>query len=85
MNQPLNKPLPVITGNDERDTLFMKVLLIVSDTKQADIARNLGCKNTIVNKVVLRKENSRFVIGFFQDLAERYSDKVRQLLITGKE
>lgn len=68
-----------LSGNNEADTLYMKELLIVAGLRQADIARDLGVKKTIVNKVILRKDNSARVMAYFIDLHKRYGEKLREL------
>ena len=49
---------PILSGPPEANILYMKELLIVAGLRQTDIAHELGVKKSIVNKVILRKENS---------------------------
>lgn len=76
---------PILSGNPEADTLYMKELLIVAGLKQTDIARALGVKKTIVNRVVLRKDNSARVLSYFEDLHKQYGEKLRRLRVIVKE
>ncbi len=76
---------PILSGNSEADTLYMKELLIVAGLKQTDVARALGVKKTIVNRVILRKDNSARVIKYFEDLAKQYREKLHRLRVTVKE
>ena len=69
----------ILTGNQEADTLYMKELLIIAGLRQTDVARDLGVKKTIVNKVILRKENSARVLAYFEDLHKHYGEKLRRL------
>lgn len=75
----------VLTGNDEADSLYLKELLIVAGLKQTDVARALGVKKSIVNRVVLRKDNSTRVLGYFEDLHKQYDKKLQRLRVTVKE
>jgi len=70
---------PILSGHPEADTLYLKELLIVAGLQQTDVARALGVKKTIVNKVILRKENSARVLSYFEDLHKRYNEKLRRL------
>lgn len=76
---------PILSGNPEADTLYMKELLIVAGLKQTDVARALGVKKTIVNRVVLRKDNSARVLSYFEDLHKQYGEKLRRLRVIVKE
>ncbi len=76
---------PILSGNQEVDTLYMKELLIVAGLKQTDVARALGVKKTIVNRVILRKDNSARVLSYFEDLAKQYGEKLQRLRVTVKE
>jgi len=75
---------PILCGNPEADTLYLKELLIVAGLRQTDVARDLGVKKSIVNKVVLRKDNSARVLSYFEDLHKRYGEKLRRLRVIGK-
>ena len=61
-------PSPILTGNDQVDTLHMKELLFVAGLQQTDVARDLGVKKTIVNQVILRKAKSARVLAYFENL-----------------
>ncbi len=74
----------ILSGNPEADTLHMKELLIVAGLRQTDVARALGVKKTIVNRVVLRKDNSKRVISYFEDLHKQYGEKLQRLRVTVK-
>ena len=76
---------PILSGNPEADTLFLKELLIVAGLRQTDVARALGVKKTIVNRVVLRKDNSARVLSYFEDMHKRYGQKLRRLRVIGKK
>ena len=76
---------PILSGNLEADTLYMKELLYVAGLKQTDVARALGVKKTIVNRVILRKDNSARVLTYFEDLANQYKEKLQRLRVTVKE
>lgn len=76
---------PILSGNAEADTLYMKELLIVAGQKQTDVARALGVKKSIVNRVVLRKDNSIRVLGYFEELHKQYGKKLQRLRVTVKE
>ena len=67
------------TGNDQADTLYMKELLIIAGLCQTDVARELGVKKTIVNRVVLRKDNSTRVLDYFVRLHEQFGDVITKL------
>lgn len=85
-SQIVNTPdSPILSGNPEADTLHMKELLIVSGLRQTDVARALGVKKTIVNRVVLRKDNSARVLSYFEDLHKQYGEKLQRLRVTVKE
>jgi predicted XRE-type DNA-binding protein len=75
----------ILSGNPEADTLYMKELLIVAGLKQTDVARALGVKKTIVNRVILRKDNSARVLAYFEDLAKQYGEKLQRLRVIVKE
>ena len=86
MSKTINTPdSPILCGNPEADTLYLKELLIVAGLKQTDVARALGVKKTIVNRVVLRKDNSARVLSYFEDLHKRYAKKLQQLRVTVKK
>ena len=72
-------PSPILTGNDQVDTLHMKELLIIAGLRQTDVARDLGVKKTIVNQVILRKAQSARVLAYFEDLHQRYGEKLKEL------
>lgn len=76
---------PILTGDYEADTLYMKELLFVAGLKQTDVARDLDVKKSIVNRVVLRKDNSTRVLKYFEDLHERYGEKLQRLRVTVKK
>lgn len=76
---------PILTGNPEADTLYMKDLLYVAGLKQTDVARALGVKKTIVNRVILRKDNSARVLSYLEDLHEQYGEKLQRLRVIVKE
>ncbi|MEA2077613.1 MAG: hypothetical protein U9O95_06300 [Candidatus Marinimicrobia bacterium] len=76
---------PILSGNPEADTLYMKELLIVAGLRQTDVARALGVKKTIVNRVILRKDNSARVLSYFEDLHKRYREKLQRLRVIGKK
>ena len=76
---------PILSGNPEADTLYLKELLIVAGLRQTDIARALGVKKTIVNRVILRKDNSARVLFYFEDLHKRYGEKLQRLRVIGKK
>lgn len=76
---------PILSGNPEADTLYLKELLIVAGLRQTDVARALGVKKTIVNRVILRKDNSARVLAYFEDLAKQYGKKLQRLRVTVKE
>jgi len=86
MTKAINTPdSPILCGNPEADTLYLKELLIVAGLRQTDVARTLGVKKTIVNRVVLRKDNSARVLSYFEDLHQRYGEKLRRLRVIGKK
>ncbi|RKY55172.1 MAG: hypothetical protein DRP93_03845 [Candidatus Neomarinimicrobiota bacterium] len=76
---------PILSGNPEADTLYMKELLYVAGLRQTDVARALDVKKTIVNRVILRKDNSARVLSYFEDLAKQYGEKLHRLRVTVKE
>jgi hypothetical protein len=75
----------ILSGNPEADTLYLKELLIVAGLRQTDVARALGVKKTIVNRVILRKDNSARVLSYFEDLHKRYREKLQWLRVIGKK
>jgi hypothetical protein len=76
---------PILSGNPEADTLYMKELLYVAGLRQTDVARALGVKKTIVNRVLLRKDNSARVLSYFEDLHKQYGEKLQRLRVIVKE
>ena len=75
----------ILSGNPEADTLYLKELLIVAALRQTDVARALGVKKTIVNRVLLRKDNSARVLSYFEDLHKQYGEKLQRLRVIVKE
>jgi len=76
---------PILSGNPEADTLYMKELLYVAGLRQTDVARALGVKKTIVNRVLLRKDNSARVLSYFEDLHKQYGEKLQRLRVIVKK
>jgi hypothetical protein len=76
---------PILTGNPEVDTLYMKDLLYVAGLKQTDVARALGVKKTIVNRVILRKDNSARVLSYFEELHNKHGEKLQRLRVIVKD
>lgn len=61
------------------DLLYMRELLKALDFNQTDVARELGVKKTIVNKVFLRKENSARVLVYFNKLSKAHHNTLLKL------
>lgn len=75
---------PILSGDHEADTLYLKNLLHVAGLSQADIARAIGTTKTMVNKVILRRDNSAKVLSFLENLANQYGEKLKRLHVNGK-
>jgi IS30 family transposase len=65
---------PLLTGNKHRDRERLRILLVKNNTSPTEIAAALGISSQAVSRVIHRRDNSRTVFEYLENLPIQVGD-----------